>query len=208
MDIIEDASAAQDRSPRRGRDTRQRLVEAALEVFADRGYHAASLSEIAARAGLTTGAVYSTFGSKKALLVAAASHGASEGGGLVDTLARAASLRAGLEEFALETARTGLNPASLRLVKLQVELLKLGLDEPDLLASVATGGRQQLDAAAQAITELAQRDGVQLPLPARDLVTLLSALLNGLELIQLVDASVVDEQLFLKGVHALLGWER
>src|SRR5579884_4290447 len=111
MDIITDTSPEQEpgRTGRGGRDTRQRLIEAALEVFADRGYHAASLSEIAARAGLTTGAVYSTFGSKKALLVAACTQGAAESD-TVDMLRDAPTLRAGLQRLGLDTARNGLEP--------------------------------------------------------------------------------------------------
>lgn len=206
MDIISNETPRQGRRRRAAGDTRQRLTEAALEVFGDRGYHAASLSEVAARAGLTTGAVYSTFGSKKALLVAAVSHATGEDGGdLADLLTGAPSLREGLEQLFAGIARTGLNPATLRLVKLQVEVLKLGLDEPDVLAAVAAAGRQNLDAAETVIAERARRDGMALPMPARDLATLLAALLNGLQLLQLVDPSVVDERLFLSGLHALLG---
>lgn len=51
--------------------TRERLVTAATEVFMREGYHAATLRDVAARAGLTTGAVYSRFGSKGDLFLAA-----------------------------------------------------------------------------------------------------------------------------------------
>ena len=46
------------------RDTRQRVLAAALEVFAERGYHAATIEEIAERAGMTKGAVYYWFRDK------------------------------------------------------------------------------------------------------------------------------------------------
>src|SRR3954454_7966696 len=49
------------------RDTRQRVLSAALEVFAQRGYHAATVEEIADRAGLTKGAVYYWFRDKEDL---------------------------------------------------------------------------------------------------------------------------------------------
>ena len=208
MDIISPDEEAQGPAPRRGgEETRRRLVECAVEVFADRGYHAATLSEIAARAGLTTGAVYSTFGSKKALLVAACSEGAADEG-LEDAFARAAGLRDALEDLVLDRARTLLNPATLRLVKLQVEVLKLGLSEPELLTAMSTTGQQQLEVAARHIEELAARDGVDLPMPAADLAMLLSAMLNGLGLIQLVDPASAPERLFLRGLHALMGWEQ
>lgn len=49
------------------RDTRQRVLTAALEVFAERGYHAATVEEIADRAGMTKGAVYYWFRDKEDL---------------------------------------------------------------------------------------------------------------------------------------------
>jgi AcrR family transcriptional regulator len=49
------------------RDTRQRVLTAALEVFAERGYHAATVEEIAERAGMTKGAVYYWFRDKEDL---------------------------------------------------------------------------------------------------------------------------------------------
>jgi len=208
MDIITTSDPDQQgpQAERGGRETRRRLVESALDVFAERGYHAATLSEIAARAGLTTGAVYSTFGSKRALLIAACTQGTADDAE-VGELARAGSLREALESLVLERARTGLSPATLRLVKLQVEVLKLGLREPEVLAAMSASGGQQLDAVARAIDDLAARDGVTLPMPAAELAVLLSAMLNGLGLIQLVDPSVVPEDLFLRGLHALMGWE-
>ena len=51
--------------------TRAALVNAALEIIAERGFAAASLDEIAARAGMTKGAIYSNFSGKAELLLAA-----------------------------------------------------------------------------------------------------------------------------------------
>ena len=52
---------------------RERLVEAATAVFAERGYDGARVGDIARRAGLTTGAIYSNFTGKAQLLAAAQS---------------------------------------------------------------------------------------------------------------------------------------
>ena len=49
-------------------DTRARLVDAAAEVFAEKGYDRAGVQEIARRAGLTTGAIYGRFTGKAELL--------------------------------------------------------------------------------------------------------------------------------------------
>ena len=57
--------------PKRRRSaTRARLLDGALEVFAERGFHGASVEDICDRAGFTRGAFYSNFGSKDELVLA------------------------------------------------------------------------------------------------------------------------------------------
>lgn len=51
--------------------TTAKLVQAAAIVFAEKGYDGAGVAEIARRAGLTTGAIYSRFSGKAELLAAA-----------------------------------------------------------------------------------------------------------------------------------------
>ena len=51
--------------------TRDRLIEAAAQVFAEKGYDRAGVQEISRRAGLTTGAIYGRFAGKAELLQAA-----------------------------------------------------------------------------------------------------------------------------------------
>jgi AcrR family transcriptional regulator len=55
---------------RRRSNTRARLLAGALEVFAERGFHGASVEDICERAGFTRGAFYSNFGSKDELVLA------------------------------------------------------------------------------------------------------------------------------------------
>lgn len=57
--------------------TRQRLLDAATEVFLENGYDGTRVAEIARRAGLTTGAIYGNFESKAELLTAALAAGCS-----------------------------------------------------------------------------------------------------------------------------------
>ncbi len=49
--------------------TRDRILAAAAEVFAQRGYEGAAVSDIARRAGFTTGAIYGRFRDKAELLL-------------------------------------------------------------------------------------------------------------------------------------------
>ena len=64
------------RARRRGRPvdsdglTRERILAAARECFAEAGYAAASTHMVASRVGLTTGALYHHFGSKRELYLA------------------------------------------------------------------------------------------------------------------------------------------
>ena len=63
--------AAEKWTPERRRElTRSALVDSAAELFATRGFHAASLDEIAERAGFTRGAIYSNFENKEELFFA------------------------------------------------------------------------------------------------------------------------------------------
>src|SRR5579863_4781519 len=52
-------------------ETRTRLLRAAADAFAARGYDGTRVADIAAAAGVSNGALYAHFGSKAELLVAA-----------------------------------------------------------------------------------------------------------------------------------------
>lgn len=65
------AVAVEKWTPARRRErTRTALIEAATEVFARRGFHGASLDEIAETAGYTRGAIYKNFDGKEDLFFA------------------------------------------------------------------------------------------------------------------------------------------
>jgi AcrR family transcriptional regulator len=54
--------------------TREELLAAATRVFAAKGFHGASVDDVAADAGYTTGAVYSNFAGKEDLFLSAFEH--------------------------------------------------------------------------------------------------------------------------------------
>ncbi|MDT7695335.1 MAG: hypothetical protein QOI75_4702, partial [Pseudonocardiales bacterium] len=51
-------------------ETRARLLDAALDTFAETGFHAATIEQICERAGFTRGAFYSNFATKDELFYA------------------------------------------------------------------------------------------------------------------------------------------
>src|SRR5438874_8380300 len=74
----------------RQEQTREQLVEAAARVFARRGYHRATVDEIASEAGFTIGALYSNFAGKEELFLALADRQVEERVAEVGSIADAA----------------------------------------------------------------------------------------------------------------------
>jgi AcrR family transcriptional regulator len=76
---------------RRPDDRPQELLQAALQVFAERGYSNARLEEVAAAAGVTKGALYHYFSNKEELLLRALEHYQALAFGRVEEALRAES---------------------------------------------------------------------------------------------------------------------
>lgn len=73
---------ANGKAPRRTRlsaaERRETILRAAAEVFAQAGYRAGKVSDVAARVGVTEPVVFQNFGSKAALFAAVVDHAAAE----------------------------------------------------------------------------------------------------------------------------------
>jgi len=120
--------------------TRERLIAAAIEVFAEQGYEGARLHDIARAAGLTTGAVYANFRGKAELLFAAI------------------GTRAGAEVDGLLAAAAGTDTRTL-LAELGDRLPQNGpRPEPSLLVDALAAARRDDDLAALLRDRLAHRE--------------------------------------------------
>ncbi len=74
---------------RRGKEeTREELITAAMELFARKGYRGTSVRDMASRAGVTTGAFYSNFRSKRDIYIAIIDKIASTLENIVNEIAR------------------------------------------------------------------------------------------------------------------------
>jgi AcrR family transcriptional regulator len=57
-------------SPEHEQEVRRRIVQAAIRVFAERGFHRATMQDIVVESGLSVGAIYTYFKSKSDLVLA------------------------------------------------------------------------------------------------------------------------------------------
>ncbi len=84
----------------RAQETRQRLIDAASQVFGRRGYGQATVEEIAAEAGVSNGALYHHFASKEELFRAILEGHMHEHRIELEALLPASSFREAVEHFA------------------------------------------------------------------------------------------------------------
>jgi len=106
------AAQASDRAPS-GEQTRARLLDIALDLFAEKGFDATTLQEIADRLGVTKAALYYHFRSKSEILDAILDIGHRRGDELLDQAerqqphsARVAHVIDGMIELAIQQRRT------------------------------------------------------------------------------------------------------
>jgi AcrR family transcriptional regulator len=179
------------------RQTQDRLLAAAREVFLTRGFHAASVGEIAERAGYTTGAIYSNFGGKDDLLLAMVDAELTE---------RASSQRAEMRESGSfeEGARAAgrdLHRAGARdpqMTPLIVEFWTYAASNPELRERAKALHERQLSWIADLLREECERHGVTLRLPPEEVARGGGALSRGMRLERLLDPKGVSEDEFVE----------
>jgi AcrR family transcriptional regulator len=66
-------------SPDREAAVRDRIIRAALEVFAEKGYRGATIADVVRRSGLSVGAIYTHFSGKEALFLHSCDHVSGRG---------------------------------------------------------------------------------------------------------------------------------
>jgi AcrR family transcriptional regulator len=171
---------------RRRRLTRDALVAAAAEVFTEKGFHAASLDEIAEAAGFTRGAIYSNFGSKEELLFAV--YDRLDDMTLV-AMADEMDERGGGEIGGATAAAARMMSRSRDMIALSLELHLYALRNPEARERLARLEQQTTAKLAAFIEDAFGRQGLTLRMPATDLVDIGRAGVNGLEL-----AATINEE--------------
>ncbi|KAA5827061.1 TetR/AcrR family transcriptional regulator [Saccharopolyspora hirsuta] len=186
-------------------NNRRALLDAAFQVVTRDGYRA-KLEDIAERAGLTTGAVYSLFGSKNGLVVALVTdylqpHYAQ----FEEAVPAELDLVAAVDAFARHYRRTCDAPEALSALSLQMTLQEMSLHDPKLGAQLAESVREQENHLIALFTGRDHNGSVVTRHQAERLTTALRALLVGLSQgVVLGLAAGADEQYFADVACALV----
>jgi len=158
-------------------------------VFLSRGYHAATVEEIADEAGFSRGVVYSRFGTKADMFLALLTDRIAERA--AQNLAAAGKpASAGISEVHEVASRTeAANPGWRQLV---TEFRVHAARDPELSERYAAVHAVTVDGVASVVALAAARGGHDLAVPARQLAELLLAIETGLALERLADPAAVS----------------
>jgi AcrR family transcriptional regulator len=191
--------------------TRARILEAAARVFARKGFHDASIEEVAEHAGFTKGAVYSNFEDKEALFLTLMDERAGE------ELLRITE-RAGQGDSLQERLRSGqrlvaeLIGADRDWCMLSREFWAYAVRDPRLRPRFAAHYERWRAGIAEVMEGQAGDLGFELPAPSDQIASAALALYEGLVLQKLLDPKRFSDEvyasmmmLFIAGVASLGG---
>ncbi|MEV6136785.1 helix-turn-helix domain-containing protein [Nocardia sp. NPDC051990] len=161
---------------------RRALLRAAIDLIAARGYRDATVEAIAARADLTTGAVYSCFGGKQELFYAAIAYCRDELMPHLDLdLPPGCSASEVLHRYGTVMADAAAAPDFRRLYLFELELTALVLHDPRFADRVRHDGDPIIDTLTAALTGRSSAHRTTLDEPsAQRIATAATALARGL----------------------------
>jgi AcrR family transcriptional regulator len=202
-----------DRTPTRRRPTRaqkreanrERILRAARTVFGARGYHPATIEEIADEAGLSNGAIYYNFTSKEELFLALLDERLDERlehtrQALAAGTGAAGDQRA-IDQEARDITRSFKESREWRLLLL--EFVAYAARNPPFAERFKDHKRRLRAAVAEILGLHLRARGITPPMPIDQLAMVISGLANGLAVEELSDPGSVSDEL-LSDVLALL----
>jgi AcrR family transcriptional regulator len=172
--------------------TRERLIESGHAVFIRRGFHAATLEEIAMEAGVTKGAVYSNFEGKADLFIAVVEARTEQ---RMQGYRRAYREAKDIEALARQHARIMVkDDPNGRWSSVLTSAWAETADDPDLRKKLLDIQVRATSFIGQTIKETADRTGVEFPYPIERLNRMGGALMRGLLLQRLLDPKHLTDQ--------------
>jgi AcrR family transcriptional regulator len=193
------------RTPRPRKDeVRSRVLQAAGEVFAELGFAAASLDQVAAAAGFTKGAVYSNFVSKDELFLALMTDEVARRVDVVETaLRQAADLPGALAAVGAELSR---RDATWQLLFL--EFWQRAMRDPAVRQAFVASRRDLRARVAEVVARFLAEHPVRTGWDAESLTVVLIALSNGLAVEALPDPDAVPDDLLARVLADLVDPEQ
>jgi AcrR family transcriptional regulator len=176
--------------------TRARLIEAAAQVIAERGFHRTTLDEVARRAGMTKGAIYGNFQSKEDLILAV---NAAKARRPAISFEPGQSLRTQLRRMGEAVVAMAPHAQQHAVLTVEFELYALTHDEMRQRLYEAYLERRKRAAADIA----AATDPKDLPLKPEQFAIVLYALMGGLLHQRFVTPEQVTDELIISAFEAL-----
>jgi AcrR family transcriptional regulator len=202
---VTDTSPRGARVPRPSKEAvRSRVLQAAAEVFAERGFAAASLDQVAAAAGFTKGAVYSNFASKDELFLALMAEEVQRRvDGVTAALQAATDLPAALAAVNAELSR---REAAWQLLFL--EFWQRAVRDPEVRRRFVASRRDLRTRIAATVARYLTEHPVHTGWDAESLTLVIIALANGLAVEALPDPEAVPDDLLARVLADLVAPER
>lgn len=179
--------------------TRSRLLAAALDVFAERGYAGATIEQLVDRAGFTRGAFYSSFSTKEEVVLALLDKHSDTQLGRVRELVDAAAPGDALAVAAATAAEV--TPDDLRWFLVSSEFTLLAVRDRQVAARLAVHDAAIRAAVARLLAAALHRSGRVPVVPLTDLASVVVALREGALMQACVDPEAVPpghlERMFL-----------
>jgi AcrR family transcriptional regulator len=165
-------------TPQRRRElTRTALLDAAAEVFARRGFDAATLEEVAETAGYTRGAIYRNFSGKEELFFAVFERFNET---VLEGFASLLSAGTDLDLSSLVERWSSTRDRQTHLYILDLEFRLSALRNPQLKRRFARHRRRTIEMISELISKFASESGLSLPIPAPVLADVILSASDGL----------------------------
>jgi AcrR family transcriptional regulator len=176
--------------------TRAALIEAAGQVIGEKGFERASLEEVAARAGMTRGAIYGNFKSKEELLLAFVG---TRWRPIAPPLKKGAPLKEQLRIIAKATAHAADERRAIAVGALSFQIY--ALTHEAVQREMAAGSVHIYRAIEKKLAEFI--DPADLPMPLGRFVRVLHALSDGLMFQRFLDPDQFPDAVFTSAFEAL-----
>jgi AcrR family transcriptional regulator len=175
--------------------TRAALLEAARALIREKGYERTTMEDVAARAGMTTGAIYGNFKNRDELFIAL---GQKYWAPIVPKVEPGATFAEAMRAFAKATLAAVDDRAPVAVGRLTG--LAYALTSPDLRGRVHEITKGSYEIGAEWLRTF---PASELPMPADVLVRVLHALIEGLVMQRILTPELCPDQVFYEAFAAL-----